>query len=86
MFPNGSYQVTAGIYAPPTQQPDKTANAAVQITDRDIEFYKNDHPEKKWASADDMEIERDIYNERMSQEINNYLLRLRRKAFVEIRE
>lgn len=64
----------------------QTVGANVQITDRDIEFYKNDHPEKKWASADDMQIERDLYNERMSQEINNYLLRLRRKAFVEIRE
>lgn len=64
----------------------QTVGANVQITDRDIEFYKNDHPGKKWTSADDMQIERDLYNERMSQEINNYLLRLRKKAFVEIRE
>lgn len=64
----------------------QTVGANVQITDRDIEFYKNDHPEKKWSSADNMQIERELYNERMAQEINNYLLRLRKKAFVEIRE
>lgn len=64
----------------------QTVGANVQISDRDVEFYKNDHPEKKWSSADNMQIERELYNERMAQEINNYLLRLRKKAFVEIRE
>lgn len=33
VFPKGSYQVSAGIYAPPAQQPDKTANATVQVAD-----------------------------------------------------
>ena len=33
VFPKGSYQVTAGIYAPPAQQPDKTANSTVQVAD-----------------------------------------------------
>lgn len=33
VFPKGSYQVSAGIYAPPAQQPDKSANATVQVAD-----------------------------------------------------
>ena len=33
VFPKGSYQVSAGIYAPPAQQPEKTANQTVQVAD-----------------------------------------------------
>ncbi len=33
VFPKGSYQVSAGIYAPPAQQPEKTANSTVQVAD-----------------------------------------------------
>lgn len=36
------------------------------------------------ANADDMKIRAGLYNERMEQEIQNYMVKLRRKAFVEI--
>ena len=36
--------------------------------------------------VDDMQIRQTIYNDRMEQEIHNYALKLRRKAFIDIKE
>lgn len=70
-------------------------SSQIQISEEEIENFKSrlekETPEEAkrdgtLASADDLKIQQILYNERMEEEISNYFLRLRRKAFVEIRE
>lgn len=55
----------------------------VQITSQDVQNYRRQHnlpPEQN----DDL-LWQLLFNERLDQEIHNYVLRLRKKAYVEIR-
>lgn len=56
----------------------------VQITSQDVQNYRRQHNIS--AEQSDELLWQLLFNERLDQEIHNYVLRLRKKAYVEIKE